>query len=677
MTIASATRTAGPYSGTGTLVDYPFSFKVFAPTDVAVTQTDTAGTVTTPAYGGAYTVLLNGDQNTAPGGTVKPLVAVPVGVTWLLTSAVPATQSASLTNAGGFFPKTIEDALDRLTILSQQAITYLAGAIRVPEFGGTNLLQAAATRAGTLMGFDPVGNPTVVAMSSAPQRLLQKESQTVAAGQTVVTLSSIVYSMGIGSLMVFARGGQLRNGVDYTETSTQSFTLLTPFTRPTQLDMVAGAPVSNTVVGDATLVAVSPAGGPPTNVQALLRGESTVSPSVRGYWLDTGPGANIHRLKDRVFVGAGADYTGNQNAPIGGIYPTLSTGPTWAVTNAQVLSIASTGLMALVGMSRSSDSGGGQVTMGTAGFAEADAAGLPAWAGYYDVVRRSGGGTVYGAEYAVKNQGSNVTGDAYSLSGGALGLHLVAGGDPTYGGAATAPSTAAVNVTKGATAIGTWNMGMRFQAGALTVDGSGHSVAATMGQGMVYQWMVSAGVLGAQIRSDVNTSGDDVGLVFSNNVVEMQGASGARIARGLHVANGVNNLRLQNNATTGAPAICAEGTDTVVGIAYIGKGQATQSFYSFGSTANEEFRVGGIATAPVNFLWAQGTNAAAGAAILQAAGADGVIDVFIRPKSTGLLRVDTPTTVATTPANFTADRIFTFKDSSGTTYRIPCRASAW
>ena len=43
----------------------------------------------------------------------------------------------------------------------------------------------------------------------------------------------------------------------------------------------------------------------------------------------------------------------------------------------------------------------------------------------------------------------------------------------------------------------------------------------------------------------------------------------------------------------------------------------------------------------------------------------------------GLIKTGYASTAATTPANFTADRILTFKDSSGTTYRIPCRASAW
>lgn len=164
MTINSQTRSAGPFTGTGSIVSYPFAFKVFQTSDVYVARTDTAGVQTILALGTDYTVALNGDQNTAPGGSVTPLVALPVGYSLSLTSNVPMTQNASLTNAGGFFPKTIEDALDRLVVLmQQQGFVGLGQTLRVPEVKGVPLLGTAASRANQLLGFDALGNPITTA----------------------------------------------------------------------------------------------------------------------------------------------------------------------------------------------------------------------------------------------------------------------------------------------------------------------------------------------------------------------------------------------------------------------------------------------------------------------------------------------------------------------------------
>lgn len=164
MTISTQTRTAGPFTGTGLLAPYPFAFKVFQQSDVLVVRTDPSLAQTTLTLGADYTLALSTDQNAAPGGTVLLLVALPVGYLLTLTSNVAATQPASLTNAGGFFPKTIEDALDRLTVLMQQ-FGFVSGpqAIRVPDLGGVPPMSSASVRANNLLGFDSLGNPVAVA----------------------------------------------------------------------------------------------------------------------------------------------------------------------------------------------------------------------------------------------------------------------------------------------------------------------------------------------------------------------------------------------------------------------------------------------------------------------------------------------------------------------------------
>jgi len=165
MTIATSARTAGPYTGTGAVSVYPFTFKVFQGSDLLVTSTDTVGVISTLVLSSGYSVTLNADQDVSPGGTVNLASVLPIGYRLNISSAVPATQPVSLTNGGGFFPKVIEGALDRLTILLQQlGVVGVVQALRVPEIGGLPLLPAAASRAGLFLAFDSSGNPVMAAV---------------------------------------------------------------------------------------------------------------------------------------------------------------------------------------------------------------------------------------------------------------------------------------------------------------------------------------------------------------------------------------------------------------------------------------------------------------------------------------------------------------------------------
>lgn len=163
MTIATAVRAAGPYTGTGAVSVYPFGFKVFQASDLLVQATNTAGSISTLVLSSDYTVTLNADQNSSPGGTVNLLAALPLGYKLGLTSNVSATQPVALTNGGGFFPKVIEGALDRLTILLQQTgLLGVVQALRVPEIGGIPPLPPAAARANRIQAYDSAGNPLMI-----------------------------------------------------------------------------------------------------------------------------------------------------------------------------------------------------------------------------------------------------------------------------------------------------------------------------------------------------------------------------------------------------------------------------------------------------------------------------------------------------------------------------------
>jgi len=130
MSISSdSTRKAGPFTGTGAIVPLPFSFKVFTTADVLVIRTDLTGIESTLTLGSDYTVTLNSNQDSNPGGVVTPIVAPGVGYLTTLSSQVAAIQSIILTNTGGFFPTVLNDAMDRLTILVQQLKEQMSRAV--------------------------------------------------------------------------------------------------------------------------------------------------------------------------------------------------------------------------------------------------------------------------------------------------------------------------------------------------------------------------------------------------------------------------------------------------------------------------------------------------------------------------------------------------------------------
>lgn len=182
MTVENTLRRAGPFTGDGVTDSFPFDFKVFADTDLQVTElvvatnVETVKTLTTH-----YTVVLNPDQDTTPGGTVEAVTAPASGIKWTITSAVPALQGSEFTNGGGYYPQVHEDALDRLTILVQQLQELQSRSLLLPvSFDLTALLPVPTpfnylgwNEAGdALVNYSPgAGDTTVVQVWEANQRV--------------------------------------------------------------------------------------------------------------------------------------------------------------------------------------------------------------------------------------------------------------------------------------------------------------------------------------------------------------------------------------------------------------------------------------------------------------------------------------------------------------------------
>ena len=122
MTISSNIRKAGPFVGNGTASNFAFTFKVFQASDLEVVRLNVSTTIETVlVINSDYTVSLNADQNSNPGGSITLTAgALAAGFNLVITSDIENLQPTDIVNQGGFYPDVIEDALDRATIQIQQ-----------------------------------------------------------------------------------------------------------------------------------------------------------------------------------------------------------------------------------------------------------------------------------------------------------------------------------------------------------------------------------------------------------------------------------------------------------------------------------------------------------------------------------------------------------------------------
>jgi len=133
MTISSETRRAGPFVGSGSTGPFPFAFKVFEASDMLVVKVNTSTNVeSTLTLTTDFTVSLNADQNANPGGSITLTSALASGYNMVISSKLEYIQETDLTNQGGFYPEVITDALDKLTIQTQQLNEEMGRTAKLP-----------------------------------------------------------------------------------------------------------------------------------------------------------------------------------------------------------------------------------------------------------------------------------------------------------------------------------------------------------------------------------------------------------------------------------------------------------------------------------------------------------------------------------------------------------------
>jgi hypothetical protein len=162
MTI-SATTGPWPYNGDGATTQFTYDNKIFSNTDLKVYVDGTLQTISTH-----YTVSGVGEEL---GGLVTFVTAPPSGTSnVLIVRDVPDTQATEFPVAGPFPSRSVEDALDKATILSQQLVTEQArklGLAASDPDASIGALPDASSRASKALQFDSAGVPVAIVPTDA------------------------------------------------------------------------------------------------------------------------------------------------------------------------------------------------------------------------------------------------------------------------------------------------------------------------------------------------------------------------------------------------------------------------------------------------------------------------------------------------------------------------------
>lgn len=118
------------YTGNGVTTSFPYTFRIFKKTDLAVSVVDLNENITVLVLDTDYTVTNAGGYN---GGNV--VLTAPLATGWQISIAreLEPTQETDLRNQGKFFAEVHEDAFDKLTMLIQQVGSMFRLALRKPS----------------------------------------------------------------------------------------------------------------------------------------------------------------------------------------------------------------------------------------------------------------------------------------------------------------------------------------------------------------------------------------------------------------------------------------------------------------------------------------------------------------------------------------------------------------
>jgi hypothetical protein len=198
MTVSALNVSSGPYTANGSTTVFPFTFSAGSTSEVQVLVNGVA-----IAFG--FTIVLNANQSTTPGGSVTFTSAPANGAVILVTSNPNFQQLISFRDSGPFLQSTLDTALDRAARLLLYLRDKLSRTVVFPVGETASALPSQSSRAGKFLGFDGSGNFVALPGTSGDPGL--RSDLAASTGYTlvggiphVVTPQQFAASVGLGTL---------------------------------------------------------------------------------------------------------------------------------------------------------------------------------------------------------------------------------------------------------------------------------------------------------------------------------------------------------------------------------------------------------------------------------------------------------------------------------------------
>ncbi|MBR8083070.1 hypothetical protein KDX23_09970 [Burkholderia vietnamiensis] len=198
MTVTSSIQDTS-YATDGSTTSFPTRFYFLNTNDVFVDKIDSNGAIAPLVLGTDYSVSGAGVES---GGTVTTSVAYAAGSTLHIYRLVPVTQETEFQQNDPFPAKTVEKALDKLTMIAQQTDAAVVNSIRYPlsEYGTDGTLPKQADRAGKVLAFDSTGQQVLIPLpASVGAGDLKNEVWSDGADYVAGTSSSVNLSRAYGT----------------------------------------------------------------------------------------------------------------------------------------------------------------------------------------------------------------------------------------------------------------------------------------------------------------------------------------------------------------------------------------------------------------------------------------------------------------------------------------------
>jgi hypothetical protein len=197
MTIVTQS-TKAVLQGNGANTVFPYTFPIPTTSDIVVTLVELATgaeTVLTPSQ-----FSVTGIGGPSGGNVTYPLSGSPLSASFdlVIQRIVDYEQQTDLVNQGGAYPEDIEDALDFLTMQTQQLAELMDRAVLFSVAdSASGTLPNAAARANKAFTFDATGAPTASAFPSGVVAISAAMIPVVGASTTAIALQLLGVSAGM------------------------------------------------------------------------------------------------------------------------------------------------------------------------------------------------------------------------------------------------------------------------------------------------------------------------------------------------------------------------------------------------------------------------------------------------------------------------------------------------